>query len=229
MPGSTTCSSAIYRGVPSDWPGHERHILHYTSADLRHWNYRSRVPLSSDYVIDAAVHALPGGGFRMWYKDEAAGDSVASATYAADCHDDALDSWRVTGPVLTHRGHEGPNVFRLGGWYWLIVDEWRGQGVFRSSDLTGWEAAGHILHHPGSRRDDGTIGLHADVVVTGEDEAFIFYFTHPGRNARLPERSYSERRSSIQVARLAVTDGALVCDRDTPVLGPFLPGEGMDL
>lgn len=208
------------QGVPSDWPGHRRDIMHYTSANLLDWTFQSKLALSSDRVIDSCIHALPGGGFRMWYKDEGNG----SATYAADSPD--LYEWKVTGPVITGRGHEGPNVFRFKGSYWMLVDEWRGQGVYRSDDLDKWERNGLILDQPGSREDDGGIGLHADVVVQG-DEAYIFYFTHPGRNGALnqegQEQRYESRRSSIQAAKLAVENGVLVCRRDEPFelkLGP---------
>lgn len=198
------------RGVPATWAGHPRHILHYTSPDLVTWAFQSRLSLSSDRVIDACVHPLPGGGFRMWYKDEANG----SHTWAADSPD--LYDWRVVGPVITHRPHEGPNVFAFRGSYWMIVDEWRGQGVFRSDDLTPWEPAGLILDRPGRRPDDATVGLHADVVVRG-DRAYVFYFTHPGRVEGVEEDSYETRRSSIQVAELDVVDGRLVCDRNRDV------------
>jgi hypothetical protein len=41
--------------------------------------------------------------------------------------------------------------FRLGGSYWMIVDEWRGQAVYRSVDGTGhW-----IRRNPGVH---GTVG-----------------------------------------------------------------------
>lgn len=88
--------------------------------------------------------------------------------------------WRVIGPVITGRGHEGPNVFPLGGWHWLLVDEWRGQGVYRSTDQTTWERDGLILDRSGTRRDDAGIGMQADVVVA-DDAAYVVYFTHPGR------------------------------------------------
>ncbi|MER7930629.1 hypothetical protein ABTY96_47265 [Streptomyces sp. NPDC096057] len=105
------------RGGPDRWEGHERQILHYTSLDLWRWSYHGPVPLSSRHVIDAGVHPLPdGSGWRMWYKDEAHG----SHTWAADSPD--LHHWQVRGPGLTDRPHEGPNVFALGGWYWMIVD-----------------------------------------------------------------------------------------------------------
>ncbi len=197
-------------GVPDRWAGHARLILHYTSPDLLAWTYVSTLPLSSDRVIDACVFPLPAGGFRLWYKDEANG----SHTYAADSPD--LYDWTVIGPVITGRGHEGPNVFAYQGAYWMIVDEWRGQGVYRSDDLAHWARNGLVLDQPGTRPDDATIGLHADVVVQGDD-AYVFYFTHPGRVAGAEGDTYETRRSSLQVARLGVRDGVLVCDRDAPL------------
>ncbi|HWS32628.1 MAG TPA: hypothetical protein VN408_07780 [Actinoplanes sp.] len=190
---------SVVRGVPEQWPGHERHIRHYTSPDLLTWTYRSTLDLSSEYVIDACVLPLPGGGYRMWFKDE-----------ADDCHTWAADSddlyeWRVHGLAVDGRPHEGPNVFTLGGVHWMIVDEWQGQRVHRSDDLEHWEPQGLLLA--------GTpTGQHADVVVRGDD-ALIFYFTHE------PDG----RRSSIHVARLAVAGGTLVCDRDEVLHGPLLP------
>lgn len=213
------------RGVPEDWYGHKRDILHYTSPDLLQWKHQSKLALSSDRIIDACIYPLPEGGFRMWYKDEA----HQSFTYAADSKD--LFHWTVLGPILTERAHEGPNVFRFKGYYWMIIDEWRGQGVFRSTDLDHWERNGLILDQPGTREDDGTIGLHADVVVQG-DEAVIFYFTHPERRGALnqegQEENYRYRRSSIQAARLEVVDGVLTCDRNEPfqlALRPPIEGE----
>jgi len=71
------------RGVPTDWPGFSRRMLHYVSPDLLAWHFESEIRLSSDRVIDACIHELPGGGFRMWYKDE----DHESHTYAADSMD----------------------------------------------------------------------------------------------------------------------------------------------
>ncbi len=196
------------QGVPIQWAGHKREILHYTSADLLVWQFEAKLALSSDRVIDACVAELPGGGFRMWYKDEANG----SHTYAADSED--LYTWQVKGPVVETHPHEGANVFSLGGSYWMIVDEWKGQGVYRSEDLEHWERNGQILAESGSREDDRGFGFHADVVTAGE-RAWIFYFTHPGR---IPgtDNGYEGRRSSIQAAELTVEDGKLVCQRDNP-------------
>lgn len=197
------------RGVPDDWTGRAE-IRHYTSPDLLVWTYHGALDLDSDRVIDACVFPLPGGGFRMWFKDETHG----SVTYVADSPD--LYRWRSAGPAVTHRPHEGPNVFALGGTHWMIVDEWRGQGVLRSDDLERWEYQGLILDAPGSRPDDGGFGYHADVVVQGET-AYAFYFTHPDRTPESDEADYAHRRSSLQVAALRVTAGRLTCDRDEPV------------
>lgn len=208
-------------GVPTRWSGHSRTIRHYTSQDLVAWQFRSTLDLSSDRVIDACVFPLPAGGYRMWYKDEA----DDSTTHAADSND--LVTWRPTGPSVTHAPHEGPNVFELSGAYWMIIDEWAGQRVLRSDDLERWELQDRILDAPGSGADDGAIGLHADVVVVGDD-AFVFYFTHPGRESDPATRNdtYERRRSSIQVARAHVVEGILRCDRNETLLGPILPPDG---
>jgi hypothetical protein len=198
-------------GVPRDWKW-PRYILHYTSVDLWKWEFRSKLELSSNKVIDACVHLMPGGKWRMWYKDEAHG----SLTWAAESSD--LYSWKVVGPVITARHHEGPNVFQWKGFYWMVTDEWQGQRVYRSDDAETWSSQERILDKPGKRGDDGGIGLHADVLVCGE-RAFIFYFTHPDRTAADAHgsdgtHSYASKRSSIQAAELEVQGGVLVCDRD---------------
>lgn len=203
---------SVIRGVPDAWHPHERRIRHYTSPDLVRWTYRSTLALSSPYVIDACVAALPGGGYRLWYKDEA----DDSHTWAADSPD--LYTWQVKGPAVTISAHEGPNVFALGGRHWMIVDEWHGQRVLRSDDLETWQPLGLILDEPGSGEHDGGYGHHADVVVTGE-KALAFYFTHldgPGGG----------RRSAVHAARLRVRGDELTCDRDEKLTGPILPVEG---
>ena len=202
------------QGVPEDWVG-QADMLHYTSPDLLNWTFQSRLDISETNIIDACIYRLPNGLFRMWFKED-------NNTYAADSKD--LYHWERVGLIIEGRGHEGPNVFRFKEYYWLIVDEWRGQGVYRSDDLINWERNGLILDQPGTREDDGTIGLHADVVCSG-DEAYIFYFTHPERltGQEPPSYTYGTRRSSIQVAQLDVVDGKLVCDRDRPFELKLMP------
>jgi len=193
------------RGIPG--PGEDLPML----IDLLAWEHHGPLPLSSNRVIDACVLERPGGGFRMWFKDETDG----SSTWSADSDD--LYTWTVSGRVLqTDGGHEGPNVLTFGGWHWLLVDSWAGQLVYRSHDLAHWEPAGAILagahSQPFARVDDVGPGLHADVVVQGE-RAWVFYFTHPDRVGS-EHPTIRSRRSSIQVAELLVVDDRLVCQRD---------------
>ncbi|WP_226667844.1 glycosyl hydrolase [Metabacillus litoralis] len=195
------------QGVPNQWEGHKRQILHYTSHNLWDWTFKSNLKLSSDYVIDACVYELPKGGYRMWYKDE----KNHSYTYAADSVD--LYHWEVVGPVLTDFPHEGPNVFYFKDYYWMVVDKWAGQAIYRSEDCESWHYNNTILQNPGERHDDSSYGYHADVHVHLE-EAFIFYFTHPDRKEGMSSEAYESKRTSLQVAKLDVLDGKLICDRN---------------
>jgi len=202
------------RGVPADWSG-DRRIVHYMSRDLVHWKFEAVLSLSSERVIDAFVCAKPAGGWRMWYKDEAHGSHI----YAADSED--LFRWTVKGAAVAGTGQEGPAVFFWRGAYWLLVDRWQGMGVLRSDDLERWtEQPGTILGAPGTRLDDGDIGRHGEVIVQGPN-AYLFYFTHPfGPKEHVQP---GKHRSSLQVARLELDRGRLVCDRDKPFdleLGP---------
>ncbi|MEU5870843.1 glycosyl hydrolase [Glycomyces sp. NPDC047369] len=213
---------SVIEGVPTRWGGSRiEGIRHYASDDLVNWAYVSTLDLDSDDVIDACVLPLPEGGWRMWFKDSARG----AHTHTADSPD--LYSWTPTGPAVTNVPHEGPNVFALGGAYWMLTDEWRGLRVHRSADLRAWEARDRILTGSGEGADDGGIGLHADVVVVGED-AFVFYFTHPERlpGVEIRDDLPGHRRSSIQVARARVVGGELVCDREEALTGPILPVAG---
>ena len=202
----------VVPGIFENWQ-HPRHIVHLTSTDLRTWNYRSTLKLSSDRVIDAAVHALPGGGWRMWYNNERDRKSI----YYADSPD--LHSWTDRGKAtgVGERPGEGPYVFRWKDRYWMIVDLWKGLGVYHSRDLETWTAqTDNLLATPGRGPDDGVNGGHAGVVVNG-DRAFLFYFTPPGRAGTISpadKDSLDLRRSSIQVVELVERDGVLTCDRD---------------
>ena len=195
-------------GVPADWTG-PRDILHYTSDNLWSWRYQGTLDLSSHRVIDACVYPI-SGGWRMWYKDEA----DHSYTHYADSAD--LYRWKHMGVATDDQPEEGPNVFRLGGKYWMIADVWKGQGVYSSDDLTHWKRQpGDILAEPGLRKDDGSRGHHADVLVTGET-AYIFYFVHPDEDMPAGD-SYSawpRSRSCIQAAMLKVENGCLKVIRD---------------
>ena len=189
------------QGVYCDWGGDAR-IEHYTSPDLFYWEHRGGLAFGSARIIDPCLFELPGGGWRMWYKDE----RQASATCYADSPD--LFAWEYRGIAAGDQPQEGPNVFAFGGSYWMIADVWDGQAVYRSDDLEHFvRQPENILRESGTRRDDQGRGAHADVFVAG-GRAFIVYFTHP-------DPSYHPR-SAVQMAELKIADGKLVCDRNAP-------------
>jgi len=214
-------------GVPQDWSG-PRRIVHYTSPDLWRWSCHGPLKLSSDRTIDACVERMPSGRWRMWFKDE----DHSSHTWAADSMN--LFDWSVAGPVITGAGHEGPNVFPWRGTWWMITDHWDGLGVFRSIDAERWtRQPENLLREPGTRKEDGVKGGHADVLVQ-DTEAYIFYFTHPQRvpgweklaTTVTDVEPYATRRTSIQVARLGLFGDKLTCDRNEKY--PFRLQPGVD-
>ncbi len=196
-------------GIFNDW-SHPRDIIHLTSQDLLDWKYQSTLKLACDKVIDACVMQMPDATWRMWYNNERDGKSI----YYADSPD--LYTWQDKGKAVASRG-EGPKVFRWKGSMWMVVDTWDGLGVYRSDDGLKWtRQPGNLLQKPGTGEDDQVKGGHPDVVVSG-DRAYLFYFTHPGRQGPDAGKDATEqRRSSIQVVELEVADGWLTCDRNKP-------------
>ena len=201
------------QGVRNHWGG-QAHIIHFTSENLWDWTLSDTLPLSSDRVIDATLIQKPDGVWRIWYKDERA----RSAAMMAESRD--LQQWTLAEkPVISGSSQEGAKVFRFGDYYWMLTDEWQGMRVYRSNDLDTWEKQGLILDTPTTRPDDKPSGAHGDVIVLN-DKAYVFYFTHPGRddhkksamddNGNVP---YELRRSSIQVAPLVIENGTLKSDR----------------
>ena len=126
-------------------------------------------------------------------------------------------SERLLGEVIGDRPGEGPKVFRWRNRYWMVVDVWDGLGVYGSDDCEKWtRQEKNLLSKPGQGPDDKVKGGHPDVVVSG-NSAFLFYFTHPGRqNTAAKGDLYDQRRSSIQVVELEFKDGEITCDRDKP-------------
>ena len=206
------------KGVRNHWGG-QAVMMHYTSPDLWKWTFEGPAVLPKENVIDATLLQKPDGEWRMWYKWD-------SKSYYADSKD--LRTWRGPDdhPALAEKPHEGAKAFRFKDRYWIIVDEWAGMGVYSSDDLEHWtRQPQRILDTPSSRADDRPSGAHGDVVVTG-DRAYVFYFTHPGREAHTRDHKneignipYELRRSSIQVAELELTpEGILTTkDRNLPV------------
>lgn len=199
----------VVPGVFETWR-HPRHLVQFTSTDLRHWHNARRLELASDRVIDAAVARLADGTWRLWYNNERDGKS----TYYADSPD--LVHWTDRGKAVGDQGGEGPKVFRWHDTYWMITDVWDGLAVYHSPDALGWtrQQGDNLLKNPGRGAEDQVKGGHADVLIN-RDRAFLFYFTHPGRTGpRAADDGYEQRRSSIQVVELFLHDGRLTCDRD---------------
>ncbi len=166
-------------GIFSDW-NHPREIVHLTSTDGVKWDSLGEVDLKSDRTIDACVMQVPGGTWRMWYKDERAKRTLSYA----DSPD--LVTWEPKGNCVTNFNGEGPKVFHWKGKYWLIADCWReGMRVWSSDDCLNWTLQDKVL-----------LGSHGDAVVSG-DRAWWFYFTERGR------------RAAIDVVELTVVDGKL--------------------
>lgn len=166
-------------GIFRDW-NHPREIVHLTSTDGIKWDTIGPVDLESERVIDAAVIQLPGGQWRMWYKDEQKEKSL--------CYADSPDltTWHPKGNAVTDFNGEGPKVVNWQGTYWLIADCWRnGMRVWSSDDCLNW-----------TLQEEALIGNHGDVVVSG-DRAWWFYFI-------------DRRRAHIDVVELAVIDGKLL-------------------
>jgi sucrose-6-phosphate hydrolase SacC (GH32 family) len=201
----------VVPGTFTDWK-HPRDIVHLTSKNLIDWNFEAVLKLASDKVIDASVFRTKDGWWYLYYNNEKDSKSI----YYARSKD--LYNWEDIGKAVADRAGEGPKVFYWQKKYFMVVDNWQGLGVYSSTDLKEWaRQPENILEHPGKGLDDGTNGLHADVVVKG-DKAYVFYFTHPGRIAGAGANdSYETRRSSIQVSELEYKNGVIVCDRDKPV------------
>ena len=203
-------------GVRSHWGGEAR-LAHYTSKNLWDWKFIGFLKLSSENVIDPSLCQMPGGKWRMWYKDQQRNSAIMVAESSDLYHWTYKDK-----PVIGETQQEGPKIFKFGNWYWMLTDEWHGMRVYRSADGNTWEKQGMILDTASARPEDTPSGAHGDVVVVN-NKAYVFYFTHPGRkkhgdapadaNGVVP---FNLRRSSIQVAQLDMKDGTLVCDRDKP-------------
>ncbi len=198
-------------GTFKDW-NHARVIIHLTSSDLKNWNYQSTLKLVNEKVIDASVYKVNDSLWRMWYNNEKDGKSI----YYADSKN--LYNWTDKGKAIATRG-EGPKVFYWQQKYFMIVDAWKGMEIFSSTDLLNWKKQPHrILENPGIGKDDQAIGGHCDVLVNNGN-AFVYYFTHPGRSKASPalKGSFDDKRSVIQLAALKYVNGEIICDRDEQV------------
>jgi len=210
----------VLGGVRTNWTGNAS-IVQFASRDLVTWEYLGAVDLASPRVIDAAVALCGDGRYRLWYKDEARGSNTYSAV--SETPQDP-SSWIREGLTIPGRPHEGPKVFRLEGAYWMTVDEWRGQAIYRSDDAAGnWVRQEHlgglILTAPESVDGRPVVGRHADVVPLGaqddgKEQALLVYFTHPqwgGEDIGTMAPDPRTHLSHVRAAVLEVRDGNLVC------------------
>jgi len=212
----------IVPGIFDNW-SHPRYIIHLTSKDLTAWEFQSKLNLVNEKCIDACVFQMPDGNWRLYYNNELDGKSI----YYADSPD--LYNWTDSGlKVIGDEKGEGPKVFQWKEKYWMVVDNWSGLGMYYSDNLADWVRQPEmILDEPGSGKDDGAVGHHADVVVSDNGKAYIFYFTHPGRSDKNQEPTPRDmRRSSIQVAELKLNEqGFIECNRNEPVYLNLSPME----
>jgi len=206
----------VVPGIFEDWK-HPRFIVQLTSTNLLNWSNPTKLALASDRVIDPSIEQMPDKMWRLYYNDERTGKSI----HFAESPD--LKTWTDKGLAFKARG-EGPKGFRWHNQFWVVIDEWKGLGVFRSADGLVWsKQPDNLVAQPGTGADDAVMGGHPDVVVSG-DRAFLFYFTHPGRRgADAKKDGYEQRRSSIQVVELHEQDGWLTGDRDEPTHILLLP------
>ena len=194
-------------GAPRTWAEQtRRRLVHFTSPDLEQWEFRGRVDVGSENVIDAAFAVVADGRPRLWFKDEVDGSTTWSAVW-----EETDGRWRAEGQVIGLPAHEGPNVFRLGGWYWMVVDEWRGQAVHRSADGLAWTRQeannGLILDAPGAGADDATYGRHADVVTQGDHAYISTSRIRSGRTPKWPTAWRTRPAQSVNSAPASMRRG----------------------
>ncbi len=200
----------IVPGVFTDW-SHPRKIIHLTSSNLIDWKFESELKLASYKVIDADVVKAPNGKWRLYYNNERRNKSI----YYAESDD--LYNWEDKGLAMGDKRGEGPVIFQWQGKYFMIVDSWRGLAVFSSENMDYWHMQkDNILKQPGTGTDDKVKGGHCDVIVNN-GRAYIFYFTHPGRQEGVEADTYETRRSSIQLGELKWRNGQVTCNRNRPV------------
>ncbi len=187
-----------------------RGILHYTSTNLMLWSFEARLALAPDNgsVIDAGVHPLRNGAWRMWYRAfDAAHKPILGYADSKD-----LVHWENRGVAVDYEGYaEGPCVFYWKEQFWMLLDgmseKYRpaegGLAVLKSADATQWEfQQGGLAYDSTTRAKDGKPG-HCSVVVQGERAFILYHCFAPGA-----------RGATGQLAELLVTDGKLSCVRE---------------
>lgn len=204
---------SFVQGVPTLHYDDPHDILLYTGKNMWELSFKQEIDLQSERVIDPTVVKLADNKYRIWFKHENAGYT----THYADSED--LLNWIPKGKAIDSTQCEGANVFYWQDRYWMITDPWYGIELYQSEKAEGWKKEGVILSGIGQRNEDTGKGHHACVVPAGEF-AYIFYHCNPeerfGHNTSWDKIDYKQRRSVIQVARLRLENGKVICDRDEP-------------
>ena len=210
---------SIQPGIDVKW-GLPGFIAHLTSTNLRDWKYESRLSQLGTHVLDADILKMPDGTWRLYYK--------ASKPYSNISMIESKDlfSWSEPKEVLKISG-EGPIAFTWKNYFWLVIDTWNGQTVYRSADGNTWERQpGNPLlpDGEGTGPDDIPNALHANVVISN-NRAYLYYFTHPGRIGENKKKdTYEQRRTSVQVVELEMNrEGWLTANRNKPTYVQLLP------
>lgn len=126
----------------------------------------------------------------MWYKNSRIG-------YTVEAVSDDLYHWtNVPGITIGDVPHEAPFVFYYKEYYWMLIDQWNGFGVYRSKDAEKWEKQSVILGSRGERKDDNVRASHPGVVVTG-DKAYVFI--SPIRDGRKREAGATRPESWMKL------------------------------
>lgn len=186
-----------------------RRIRRYVSSDAETWILDQTLALGTDWAVDPTVARLPGGGWGLWFKAEAEGGAVWF-TESSD-----LRTWSP--PVDAVGGwHEGPDVFVLGGWMWLIA-ETRDPGfaVYRSTDGRSWEARASLDLSAGNGRPARA----PNVLVLGQDHAVLAFYVQAPTDSFGADVPTSGRASVSHLVRLT-TDGT---DLQLDLFGDDLP------
>lgn len=206
----------VYKqGFSSTWAGDPR-MMHYTSLNLWDWHFEGPVDLNYMNVVENNIIKMPDGKWRTWYKTYRS--EGGWGIYVSESND--LVNWKpLKGKAFEGHNNEGARVFFWKDFYWLITDEWRGIGVYRSADANKWERQKEILlRDPGQRTDDNNYGGNPYTIVQN-GRAYIIYHSHPGW---LHEKvdfwqeadTYEQRRSVMQIAEFEFVDGWLSVNRN---------------
>jgi hypothetical protein len=203
------------KGFSSTWAGDPR-MMHYTSDNLWDWKFEGPANLNYMNVVENNIYKMPDGTWRTWYKTYR--PEGGWGIYVSESND--LYTWvQRKGKAFEGHNNEGARVFYWNNNYWLITDEWRGIGVYRSKEGDKWaRQPGLLLSMPGRRTDDNNYGGNPYTIVQ-DNRAFIIYHSHPGwlhKKVDFWEEadSYDERRSVIQIAEIEIKDGWLFINRD---------------